>query len=280
MHNYKIKKFLASFFKYAILLFTCFMIIVPILVILFGSLKTQSEYLTTSVLTPPTNWFNFENFKIAFMQGKIYIGLMNTSILLIVSLIFSTLFGAMVAYSLQRFKFWGRSVVFNLFMLAALVPSITTQVTVFQIVSGLGLYNTIYSAMILYIGTDIIAIYIFLQFVATIPIAIDESGIIDGASFFTIFFKLIFPLLKPAIVTVIVIKGIGVYNDFYVPLLYMPDENLKTMSTALYNFIGPYGSAWQIICAGTILIVIPSLIVFVFLQKYIYNGFVSGSVKS
>jgi raffinose/stachyose/melibiose transport system permease protein len=280
MHNYKTKKFLAGFFKYAILLFTCFMIIVPILVILFGSLKTQSEYLTTSVLTPPTNWFNFENFKIAFMQGKIYIGLMNTSILLIVSLIFSTLFGAMVAYALQRFKFWGRSVVFNLFMLAALVPSITTQVTVFQIVSGLGLYNTIYSAMILYIGTDIIAIYIFLQFVATIPVAIDESGIIDGASFFTIFFKLIFPLLKPAIVTVIVIKGIGVYNDFYVPLLYMPDENLKTMSTALYSFIGPYGSAWQIICAGTILIVIPSLIVFVFLQKYIYNGFVSGSVKS
>jgi raffinose/stachyose/melibiose transport system permease protein len=279
MQIYKLKRIIGTCLKYGILIFTCLLVILPILVVLFGSLKTQSEYLTTSVLTPPQNWFNFENFKIAFIQGKISTGFINTTILLIVSLTLSTLFGAMVAYSLQRFKFWGRSLIFNLFMLAALVPSITNQVTVFQIISGLGLYNTIYSAMILYIGTDVIAIYIFLQFVASIPNSIDESGVIDGASFFTIFFRLIFPLLKPAIVTVIVIKGIGVYNDFYVPLLYMPDEGLRTMSTALYNFIGPYGSAWQIICAGTILIVIPSLIVFIILQKYIYNGFVSGSVK-
>ena len=280
MQAYKLKRILGSCVKYGILIFTCLLVILPILVVFFGSLKTQSEYLTTSVITPPKNWFNINNFKIAFIQGKISTGFINTTILLVVSLIASTLFGAMVAYALQRFKFWGKSIVFNLFLMAALIPSITSQVTVFQIISKFGLYNTIYSALILYIGTDVIAIYIFLQFVTSIPKSIDESGIIDGASFFTIFFKLIFPLLKPAIVTVIVIKGIGIYNDFYVPLLYMPDESLRTMSTALYNFIGPYGSAWQIICAGTILIVIPSLIVFIILQKYIYNGFVSGSVKS
>ena len=205
---------------------------------------------------------------------------MNTSVLLLVSLTFSTLFGAMVAYVLQRFKFFGRDLIFNLFIVAILVPSITLQVTIFQVISNLGLYNTIYSALILYVGTDVISIYIFMQFLTSIPKAIDESGIIDGASYFTIFFKLIFPLLKPAIVTVVIIKGIGIYNDFYVPLLYMPAQRLKTLSTSLYSFIGPYGSSWQIICAGVILIIIPSLIVFICLQKYIYNGFVSGSVKS
>ncbi|HJO94359.1 MAG TPA: carbohydrate ABC transporter permease [Victivallales bacterium] len=274
------KKYIAKTVKYAILIFTAILVILPILVVLFGALKTQSQYATTNIITPPTDWFNFQNFKIAFVEGKMWIGLMNTSVLLLVSLTFSTLFGAMVAYVLQRFKFFGRDLIFNLFIVAILVPSITLQVTIFQVISNLGLYNTIYSALILYVGTDVISIYIFMQFLTSIPKAIDESGIIDGASYFTIFFKLIFPLLKPAIVTVVIIKGIGIYNDFYVPLLYMPAQRLKTLSTSLYSFIGPYGSSWQIICAGVILIIIPSLIVFICLQKYIYNGFVSGSVKS
>ena len=133
--------------------------------------------------------------------------------------------------------------------------------------------------IILYIGTDIISIYIFIQYLNNISYSLDESAIIDGANYFTIYFKIILPLLKPAIATVLIIKIVGVYNDFYTPQLYMPSEELAVVSTSLYRFMGPYGAKWEIIFAGIVICIIPTLIIFISLQKYIYNGLVNGSVK-
>jgi len=111
-----------------------------------------------------------------------------------------------------------------------------------------------------------------------IPISLDEAAMIDGASYFTIYWKIILPLLKPAIATSIILSGIGIYNDFYTPFLYMPDPELRTISTALFNFKGPMGSQWEVIAAGIMIVIIPTLIIFIALQKHIYNG-VQGSVK-
>jgi multiple sugar transport system permease protein len=152
-------------------------------------------------------------------------------------------------------------------------------VATFQIVNALGLFNTIGSNIILFIGTDIISIYIFLQFLNGIPRDLDEAALIDGASFFGIYLRIILPLLKPAIATVLIIKIVAIYNDFYTPFLYMPDKDLGVISTSLFRFIGPYSANWQVICAGIVITIIPTLIIFLLLQKYIYNGLIQGSVK-
>ncbi|GJM74617.1 hypothetical protein HMSSN036_68330 [Paenibacillus macerans] len=86
-------------------------------------------------------------------------------------------------------------------------------------------------------------------------------------------------MLAPAIVTVIIVKGVNIYNDFYTPFLYMPSEDLQVISTALFKFKGPYGSQWEVICAGIMITIVPILIAFISLQKFIYNGFAQGSVK-
>ena len=99
----------------------------------------------------------------------------------------------------------------------------------------------------------------------------------DGANYFTVYVRIIFPLLKPAIATVLIIKIISIYNDFYTPQLYISSK--PVVSTALYNFIGPYGAKWEIIFAGIVICIIPTLVIFLSLQKYIYNGLVNGSVK-
>lgn len=101
----------------------------------------------------------------------------------------------------------------------------------------------------------------------------------DGASYFTIYSRIILPLLKPAIATVVIIKGVAIYNEFYIPFLYMPKKGLQVVATALFKFKGPYGTQWEIISAGIVISIIPTLIVFLFLQKYIYNGFTSGATK-
>ncbi|MCD0449227.1 carbohydrate ABC transporter permease [Actinocorallia sp. API 0066] len=264
---------------YLSLLAACVVVIMPLVVVLFTSLKTPEELARSGVLALPENWFNLANYGIAFERGRILTALLNTTIILVVSVTGSVLIGSMAAYAIDRFEFRLRPLVVGLFLFATLVPSITTQVTTFQVINGMGLFNSRLAPIVLYMGTDIIAIYIFLQFIRSIPKSVDEAARIDGASTLTIYWRVILPLLKPAIATVVIVKGITVYNDFYIPFLYMPDPDLGTMSTALFRFKGPFGAHWEAIAAGTILVIIPTLAVFLTLQRFIYNGMAKGSGK-
>lgn len=274
-----IKGIISTFFKYFTLILGAFVAIVPLVVILFGAFKTSEEYSTTGVLDLPNSFLYFDNFVKAFIDGKMLLGFFNTIVILFFAVFATLLTGTMTAYILSRFKFKCKALVNNAFLIASLIPSITMQISTFQIISRLGLFNTRLSTIILFAGTDIISIYIFMQFFENISYSIDESAIMDGASYFTIFFRVLLPLLKPAIVTVLIIKGVGFYNDFYTPFLYMPKTELAVISTALFRFKGPYGSQWEVICAGVIITIIPALVIFLLLQKQIYSGMTAGAVK-
>ncbi|WP_334077285.1 carbohydrate ABC transporter permease [Paenibacillus sanfengchensis] len=276
---YRVKYATANLIKYASLLLGTLAALIPIFVVFFASFKTNKEYGTSSPLTPPDNWLNFANYTKAFTNGKMLLGFGNTVIILVISIIGATLIGSMIAYVLNRFKFRGSKLLMGAFLLATLIPSVTTQVATFRIINFLHLVDTRFAPILLYLGTDIIAVYIFMQFLDSISESLDESAMLDGASYFTIYWKIILPLLAPAIVTVIIVKGVNIYNDFYTPFLYMPSEDLQVLSTALFKFKGPYGSQWEVICAGIMITIVPILIVFLSLQKYIYNGFAQGSVK-
>jgi raffinose/stachyose/melibiose transport system permease protein len=276
----KVKLYIFVFLKYLSLAAAVLAVVLPILIVLFAAFKTEKEYNSTSPLKLPENFLYLVNFKRAVIDGDMLTGFLNTGIVLIVSVAGAILLGSMVAYVLDRFRFKGRNAILAAFLFAALIPGVTTQVATFKIVDFLGLFNTRMAAIILYLGTDIMAIYIFIQFISSISTSLDESAMLDGASYFTIFARIILPLLKPAIVTVVIVKGINIYNDFYIPFLYMPKKELKVVSTGLFNFIGPFGAHWEIICAMIILAIVPTLIVFISLQKYLYNGFTQGSIKA
>lgn len=265
--------------KYTFLILLVIIFVLPILTVFFASFKTGTEYSSTSVLTLPESFFNFDNFIEAFTKGNMLNGFKNTVIILIFSLAGAVLTGSMAAYIFSRFKSKFTRFVNGMFLVAVMIPAIATQVATFQIISALGLFNTRLAPIILYIGTDIMTIYIFLQFLDNISVSLDESAIIDGANYFQIFFKIILPLLSPAVITVLITKGVGLYNDFYTPFLYTPSANLLTLSTTLFKFKGPFGAHWEVISAGIIVVMIPTLIVFLTLQKQIYSGLVSGSVK-
>ncbi|WP_312149408.1 carbohydrate ABC transporter permease [Paenibacillus odorifer] len=277
MHS--VKYTTASIFKYLTLILGALVALIPIVVVFFASLKTGAEYASTGPLTLPENWLNFSNYTKAFVDGKMLLGFKNTVIIVVISITGATLTGSMMAYILSRFKFKGSKILISMFLIATLIPGVTTQVATFQIINHLGLFNTRWAPIVMYLGTDIIAVYIFMQFLDSISESLDESAMLDGASYWTIYWRIILPLLKPAIVTVVIVKGVNIYNDFYTPFLYMPKTDLQTISTALFKFKGPYGSQWEVICAAIMIAIIPTLVVFTALQKYIYNGFSQGSVK-
>ncbi|MFI2432731.1 carbohydrate ABC transporter permease [Streptomyces sp. NPDC018693] len=265
---------------YLSLVLATLVVLLPLGVVLLTSLKTEQELADDSgALTLPDNLLNFDNYVTAFQDGRMFSAFGHTAIILLFSIGGTVLIGSMTAYAVDRFTFRFRKLVVALFLLAALVPGVTTQVATFQIVNGFGMFDTLWAPIALYMGTDIVSIYIFLQFVRSIPTSLDEAARLDGANAFTIYRKIIFPLLKPAIATVVIVKGITVYNDFYIPFLYMPSQDLGVISTSLFRFKGPFGAHWETISAGAILVILPTLIVFLTLQRYIYNGFMKGATR-
>lgn len=272
-----VKKWLGNIIKYGSLLVGAAVALIPVLVVFIGSFKSKQEFLTTGVLELPKS-FIFTNYTTAFIDGQMLTGFKNTLFIFSVSIIGKLLLGTMIAYVLNRFDFKFKKGIMVLFLIATLIPAITTQVATFQIINSLGLFNSIWSVIVLNLGTDVIAVYIFLQYLNGIPVSLDEAAILEGASYFQIYRKIILPLLKAPMITILIISGVGIYNDFYNPFLYMPDPALKVISTALFAFKGPYGTDWPVILAGVMIVILPILLVFLALQKYIYNG-VSGSVK-
>jgi multiple sugar transport system permease protein len=274
------KKATFGILKYFMLCLGAFVSLVPLYSCVVTAFKTTEEYQNTNVMTLPGSWFNFENFITAWGKARMGKAFINSILVLAVVLVGVILFSSMLAYVLNRFKFHGNGLIRNLFLIASLIPGVAMQVTVYQIMYKLHLINSLPGYMVLMMGTDVISIYIFLQFFDNLPNSLDESAILDGCTYFGVFFKILLPLLKPAIVTVMILKGVSTYNEYYCASLYLQNKNvLGVVSTSLHVFTGPMGNQYNYICAGVVITMLPALIIFIVFQKQIYSGLASGAVK-
>jgi raffinose/stachyose/melibiose transport system permease protein len=262
------------------ILFACITVIVliPLFIVLFAALKPAAELAASSPLAIPQSFY-WGNLKTAFIKGDILTGFKNTFILIIVSVVLNTILGTMTAYILNRFDFRLKKVIFALFTVAMVVPFYTTEVARFQIIKVLGLYNTLYAPTIIYAGTDLLQIFIYLQFMEKISVQLDESAMMDGASYFRIFRSIIFPLMIPATATLAIIKTVEIMNDMYIPFLYMPAKKLHTLSTALMSFVGERASYWNELSAAILIIMLPTVLIYLFFQRYVFAGLIDGAVK-
>ena len=262
MKHYSVGSIIWIIVEYASLIFFGFCAIIPIVSCITTAFKTDAEYQNTNVMAFPGSWLNFDNFVNAFKTANMGRAFLNSVIVMVVVLTVSVIVGSQLAYVLNRFKFPGNGFIRNLYTIAALLPAVAMQVTVYQIMSDLHLVNSL-----------------GIQFMENIPISLDESAIIDGANYWQIYWKIMLPLLKPAIVTSCILKGVGVYNEYYAANLYLMRKEIRTMALSLYTFVGPMGSKYNLICAGVIISLLPALIVFVCCQKQIYSGITAGAVK-
>ena len=280
MSGEKAKKIVLEVLKYFTLVFGAFVSLLPLVVCVITAFKTPEEYASTNVMTPPKSWLYLENFVQAWKQANMGVAFRNSVIILVCVLTGSVLTGSMIAYVLSRFKFVGNGFIRASFLFASQLPGIAMQVSVYQIMYSIGWINFMPGYIIMMCGTDIISIYIFIQFFENISTSLDESAIMDGCTYFGVFFRILFPLLKPAVVTVMILKGVGVYNEYYNTNLYLQNKNkYVTVATSLFKFTGPLGNQYNYICAGVIITMLPALIIFILCQKQIYSGLTQGAVK-
>lgn len=275
--TFRISSPIGRFLSYFTLLLFVVLIFAPLLIVLNIALKGNAEYMAKGVYSLPENIFNIRNFINAFKLGGFGEGFKNTFLLVIFSVPIAIIFGTMVAYALGRFEFRLKKLLFAAFLFPTFVPTMTVTIATFTLIKNLGLYNSFLAGVLLYIGTDIMQIYIFLQFINQIPATLDESACIDGASRIKIYYRIILPQLKPAIATTIILKLLGIYNDFFTPYMYMP--KIKTAATSLNTFAGDRMADWPLMSAAIILIAIPTILIYIFLQNFIISGVTDGAVK-
>ncbi|UWO82845.1 carbohydrate ABC transporter permease [Hungatella hathewayi] len=255
-------------------------VLAPILLTLFAAFKTKADMVNTSpLLLPPLSRVTTDNFQKVLGDKYLLIGFKNTGIILVFSIFFNVLFGTITAFILERFQFRFKKLIMSLFFLGMLIPSFVTEIARFKIINGLGLYNTLGAPIVIYVASDLMQLYIYRQFISTLPVSLDESALLDGCSYFGLFTRIIFPLLAPATATVVIIKAITIINDMYIPYLYMPKNKLRTLTTFLMNYANAQQGSWQNLAAGIIIIMLPTIVIYLFFQKYILAGIVAGAVK-
>lgn len=253
-------------------------VMLPILLTLFAALKTKGDMVNSSPLMLPAEP-TFENFQKVLGDKYLLIGFKNVGIILAVSLFFNILLGTITAYIIERFEFRFKKVVVALFFIGMLVPTFVTEIARFKIINGIGLYNTIGAPILIYVASDLMQLYIYRQFISTLPVSLDESALLDGCSYFQLFTRIIFPLLAPATATVAIIKSITIINDMYIPYLYMPKNKLRTLTTFLMDYANAQQGSWQTLAAGIIIVMLPTILIYIFFQRYILSGVAAGAVK-
>lgn len=275
-----LKRTATQFLKQIICIGMVIIVMAPILLTLFAALKTKADMATTSpLLLPNLDQITFENFQKVLSDKYLLIGFKNTAIILVVSIFFNVIFGTITAFVIERFDFKFKKFIVALFFMGMLIPTFVTEIARFQVIQGLHLYNTLGAPIIIYIASDLMQLYIYRQFISTLSVSLDEAALLDGCSYLGLFTRIIFPLLKPATATVCIIKAINIINDMYIPYLYMPKNKLRTLTTFLMDYSNAQQGSWQTLAAGIIIVMIPTILIYIFFQKYILAGVAAGAVK-
>ena len=264
-----------------IIIFIAYMF--PFLMVVINSLKQKRD-----IIKSPFSWLftikglSFDNFVKAFTQMDFLNAFKNSLIVTVSATALVTLFAAMLAYYIVRHKNWISKITFALMVASMIIPFQAIMIPLVSIYGGtLNILNHRLTLIFMHTGFSMaMSVFMFHGFInGNIPIALEEAAVIDGCSHTQTFFKIVFPLLKPIISTMVILNSLAFWNDFLLPSLVLTDKKLLTLPLSTYSFYGTYSADYGTIMAGLLLCVMPILILYVVLQKQIIGGVVAGAVK-
>lgn len=275
MNTNKILIFLLSLVMVLAALFT----LSPIILALINSFKTNGE-IYTNILTLPEEW-KFENYTQAFLKTNYLRSLFNTLFLVVLSLTGIIIVSSLAGYKLARTKSTLSKIIFTIFILSMLIPFHSIMLGLYKVSHDLHLQGSLIGLSIIYVGIGSpMAVFLYHGFTKNIPQEIEEAARIDGCNEFQLFWRVVFPMLKPITATIIILNALWIWNDFLLPLLIITDKNKYTLLLSTKMLFGQYSSDWSKILAILILALLPVIVIYVFMQKHIIKGVSDGAIKS
>jgi multiple sugar transport system permease protein len=264
---------------YGALILISLMFIIPFIWLIRSSLMNLSQ-----IFTMPPEWipapFQWDNFRRALTVLPFDTFFTNTIIIVISVLIGTVVTSSVAAFGFSRIKWKGRDTVFAILMTSMMLPAAVTIIPSFLGWQMLGFYDTYYPLIVpAYFGGGIFNIFLLRQFYLTIPRDFDEAAFVDGANYFQIYIKIIFPLSRSAIIVVALFSFLGSWNDFMGPLIYLKSDKLFTLALGLQMFQGSYTAQWDLLMAASAAVVLPCVIVFLIGQRYFLEGITLTGLK-
>ena len=252
--------------------------LIPFYFVIINSLKSFSEILlNTSAWPKEFQWNNYVEAWRRLQYPKVFL---NSLLITVFSNLGIVVINSMAAYRLVRSPNKISKIIFVLFISAMVIPFQSIMIPLVRVTSQLGLLNSLPGIIVMYLGFGAgFSIFLYHGFIKAIPREIEEAAIVDGCSSFCVFWRIVFPLLKPITVTIVILNSLWIWNDFLLPLLVLQDQNLRTIPLATFFFFGQYTKQWDLALAALILGIIPLLIFFFFLQRHIIKGITAGSIK-
>jgi len=251
---------------------------IPLLVVILTSLKTMPEVKSNPLSLPSS--FQWSNYSVAFEQGKMLAGFSNSLIITSLALVFIVILSSMAAFPLARSQSKWASVIYLYFLSGIMVPFQIAMVPLYKLLNSLGLNNSHLGVILIYTSSAMaFAIFLYTSFYKTVPRELEEAAKIDGCGPIRTFFVILFPLIKPITSTVIITNALFIWNDFFVPLLFLQSQNSRTIPLSIYMFKSQYATDWTLTFAAVIIASLPLVILFFSLQRFFVQGIASGAVK-
>jgi len=260
--------------SYAILLFFALIYVGPLLILIFASMKTLPEFFADPTGLPES--FELANFGDAWELANFPRFLLNSLIYTVVGTTLFVTMSVFVAFPIARGYVRGAGALLTLYVVALFLPP--ALIPQFQLILNLGMFNTRQGYIMLFLINPI-ALIIMVNYIKSIPRELDESAAVDGCGYTRFVWSILIPLIRPAIATVTVIHAIGIWNELILANVYLTNEDLFPITKGLIVFEGVYGSDWPKLAAAVLMLMLPMLVLFMFLQRYIISGLTSGAVK-
>ena len=261
-----------------IVLFWSVLVVIPLVVLFSVALKSPVE-----LLNNPMGWpahFVWSNFADAWNNAALGQALVNSALITSCTLLGLIVCGAMAAYPLARFTGPWSQRTYLYFVAGLIVPIQLGLFPLYKEMHDLGLINTYYGVILLYIAINLpFVIFLYTGFIKTVPRELDEAALLDGAGPLQTFWMIVFPLLRPVTATVVITSTLSIWNDFFIPLIFLQRDGMQTLPLAIYNFVGQFNNNWSLIFASVIISSLPLIVLFLLLQRYFIKGIAAGAVR-
>lgn len=272
------QKKLYDYLVFAITLLIAVVFFFPIFFNLMSAFKSNGEILKDAIAFP--KHFYVDSFKHLMSKTDFPAAMLNSFILTVASIALIILVIPMAAYAIERTNKKWTYLVYVYFLAGMMIPFQAYMIPLFKELKMFGLYGSLSGPVLIYISGSVgFGVLLYTSFLKGIPREIEESAEIDGCTKVGIFWRIVFPLLGPCTASMIVLNGLGIWNDFLMPMLVLPSGEPKTMIVEIYYFVGEFASRWDMIFAGTAMSTVPVLVAFLFLQKYFVKGVATGAIK-
>lgn len=270
------KKTMLTTVKAIVLWGISILVFIPLLIILFNSFKTQSESVAME-LSLPAKWM-VENYTTVLEEVNIARAFMNSMIVSVSTVLIATVGAALCSFVLARRRTKFHKFIYIFFLVGLVAP--LNMVPAVLVLQAFGLMNSLLGLILLYSAlVTPFTIFLYYGFINSVPKELDEAAIIDGCHAMSLFWKIVFPLLKPVTVTVVILNFMNAWNDFITPFYVMNSSDKMPMTTMVYSFFGQFQRSWHYVSVIMVMILVPIIIVYAIGQKYIIAGMTAGAVK-